>query len=884
MAEWDSVRTFLPDRKNGSWIIVSSQQYEIASLCVGHPYSPVERSLSFTEHSVCAFLREGSQDAISTEYDPSHNQMNGHYSYHRKPNSKTKAARDWMQNSPLVGCRLQTNQLRHYTVQAQMNHSQVVSVWGMAGVGKSALVRNLYYDRVIENQQFQEYGWVGLSHSQSFNLRDFSRSLLLDFQSESLHSIVGLKDAVGKCCELLSTRRCLVVIDGLQSIHEWDLIQSSLVSRHSKSKTVFIVITTEASVAAYCAENEELVFRVKALEADAAFDLLKNEVSKKTPLPVSLSYRGNEVLPELISKCGGLPLIIVAVASILATKGGTWMDTASSINLRFMHEIEINPEFECLWDLFSWMHSCFRSCPDSVKPCIFDLSLFPRDYNIRRRRLIRRWIADGYSQDSDGKSAEENGEEFFSKLHNLSIIQQQPESATFSDIRMVLCRVNGFLRECICSQGMQENLVYELAGTCSLPQRTGRHLVILESWGRDRIVLESIDLSRLRSMTVFGEWKPFFISQSTKLLRVLDLEDAVGVTNDDVEQMVKLLPCLMFLSLRGCDQIFQLPRSLGDLRQLQTLDVTNTSIITLPASITKLQKLQYIRAGAAATASQGPTATTGNDQTPQAIVPVVSGFFIPDHPLRCVVPRGIGKLTALHTLGVVNIGASEGEAILKELKNLTQLRKLGVFGVSRKNSEAFSSAISSHVHLRSLSVWLEEESRGCLGDMSLPLENLLSLKLYGLRDRLPVLQVNQLSKLTKLHLKMNTLMDEAIESLGKLPKLCILRLCVNQPEYGQLRFHVFTDGLEELSYQKVKVLDIACRSSVHVNFGSKAMKKLELLTVECYYGSSYQFSGLGHLSQLKEVWLKGSYEEALKEQLQGQLASHPMEPVLKLEE
>jgi hypothetical protein len=62
------------------------------------------------------------------------------------------------------------------------------------------------------------------------------------------------------------------------------------------------------------------------------------------------------------------------------------------------------------------------------------------------------------------------------------------------------------------------------------------------------------------------------------------------------------------------------------------------------------------------------------------------------------------------------------------------------------------------------------------------------------------------------------------------------------------------------------------------------MKKLELLIVECYSGSSYQFSGLDHLSQLKEVWLKGSYEEALKEQLQGQLADHPKEPVLKLEE
>jgi hypothetical protein len=193
---------------------------------------------------------------------------------------------DWIQNSPLIGCRLKMNQLRQYTAQAQMNHSQVMSVWGIAGIGKSALVRNLYYDLILENQQFQEYGWVSLSYTQPFNLMDFSRSLLLDFQSASLQvketatsrSMAGIKDAVQKCSELLSTRRCLVVIDGLQSRQEWDSIQSSLVSRHSRSKTVLIVITTEASIATYCADNNELVFNVKPLEADAAFDLLIHEV------------------------------------------------------------------------------------------------------------------------------------------------------------------------------------------------------------------------------------------------------------------------------------------------------------------------------------------------------------------------------------------------------------------------------------------------------------------------------------------------------------------------------------------------------------------------------------------------------------------------------
>uniref|UniRef100_A0ACD5VMM7 Uncharacterized protein n=1 Tax=Avena sativa TaxID=4498 RepID=A0ACD5VMM7_AVESA len=402
---------------------------------------------------------------------------------------------------------------------------------------------------------------------------------------------------------------------------------------------------------------------------------------------------------------------------------------------------------------------------------MFSLSFFPRNYNVRRRRLVRRWIAEGYSRDSDDKSAEENGEEFFSKLLNLSILQQAPQSDTtaFSDVRMVLCRVNGFLRECILSRGMEENHGIELTGTGSLPtQRSGRHLVISESWNRDRAVWESIDSSRLRSMTVFGNWKSFFISKSMKLLQVLDLEDAVGLTDDDVVLMVKLLTRLKFLSLRGCQGISHLPRLFGQLRQIQTLDVTNTSITTLPATVTKLEKLQYIRGGITTISAKDPSA-------PHTSVSWLSKFHRRRRPLAGIeVPSGIGKLTELHTLGVVNIGASEGEAVLKMLKNLTKLRKLGVCGINSKNCEAFCSAISSHGHLGSLSVRLDKESQGCVDDIYLPSENLQSLKLYGLIDRLPVLPVNKLGKLAKLHLEMATLRVEVIEFLGNLPKLCIV--------------------------------------------------------------------------------------------------------------
>lgn len=920
MAEWDSIRTFLPDRKNGSWIIVSSQKYEIASLCVGHPYQILDlKQFSPAEHSICAFLREEvtlkekkggnrkgklhagdesevnndststNSKVISTEYDLS-------YNHTMVANSKRKAARDWMQNSFLVGRRLHMYQLRRCIAQAQMNHSHVISVWGIAGVGKSAIVRSFYCDRILENQQFQEYGWVDLSHSQPFNLKDFSQSLLTNFQSDSLQANEttpsrGILGTVRKCCEFLSTRQCLVVIDGLQSKEEWDLIKSALVSRYSKSNTIMIVITTEASIAAYCADKDNLVFNVKTLEADAAFDLFENEISKKAPLlPASLCYQGNSAMQELISRCGGLPLLIVAIAGVLATKIVSWMDTATSINmrfmmdtatsinLRFMFELEINPDLQ---DLFSWVHSCFRTCPDFIKPCILYLSFFPRDHDIRRRRLVRRWIAEGYCRDSNDKSAEDNGEFFFSKLLGMSIIQPESSATTsFSDGRMVLCQVNGFFRECILSRsGEMEDLVIELADRCTLTtQRTGRHLVISESWDRDRILFGNIDFSRLRSMTVFGKWESFFISKSMKLVRVLDLEDALGLTDENVDQMVKLLPCLKFLSLRGCKKISHLPSSLGDLRLLQTLDVMNTSIVTLPASITKLKKLQYIRGGTTGIASEDPLA-------PHTSVSWLSKFRRRRCPLGGVeVPIGMGELTGLHTLGVVNIGASAVEAIMRELKKLTQLRKLGVFGVNRNNSRAFVSAVSGHVHLESLSVWLDKENRCYLEDIFLPSKNLQSLKLYGLVDRLPVLWINQLSKLTKLNLEITRLMQDDISFLGKLPTLSILRLCVNLPEDGLLRFCVFINGFEQRSYQKLKVLEIACRSSFHVTFGSETMKNLDLLKIDCCSGWLDQLSGLLHLSELKEVWLKGSYEDTLKHGLEDQLAAHPNNPVLKLEE
>jgi DNA-binding NtrC family response regulator len=212
--------------------------------------------------SPCLQASQGDKDEKLALSQVGHN-----WTYGKTPSSNREAATYWMANYPLVGRETEMNELRSYTAKASFNNSRVISVWGIAGIGKSALVRNLYYDFMRRGgEQFKKYSWVDVSHP--FNLRDFSRSLISDHHSE--------KDPIKECREFLSQPQCLVVIDDLQSKEEWDLIQGALVPRRSSS--IIIVITTEASLATYCTKNEDQVFNVKGLEADAAMDLFREEV------------------------------------------------------------------------------------------------------------------------------------------------------------------------------------------------------------------------------------------------------------------------------------------------------------------------------------------------------------------------------------------------------------------------------------------------------------------------------------------------------------------------------------------------------------------------------------------------------------------------------
>jgi len=246
------------------------------------------------------------------------------------------------------------------------------------------------------------------------------------------------------------------------------------------------------------------------------------------------------------------------------------------------------------------------------------------------------------------------------------------------------------------------------------------------------------------------------------------------------------------------------------------------------------------------------------------------------HKVRGIkVPRGISKLKALHTLRDINV--AWGNAAIQELGGLTQLRKLGVVGVSKMNNGKFWHAIAEHNQLRSLSVGCEGSSSpyielldDCLGGNLMPPKSLESLEMRG--ELIKVTEwVHWLQNLSKLQLQHTGLNQEALEAIGKLPNLVVLRLsrwsilesklCFPGPSFPSLLVLELNEKLELLEFER------------------NATPKLEVLQATERGNRLREVSGLEFLTSLKEIRLDSDRD---KELVQSKLAEYSNNVTLKM--
>lgn len=453
-----------------------------------------------------------------------------------------------------------------------------------------------------------------------------------------------------------------------------------------------------------------------------------------------------EVSNKILKKCAGVPLAIITIASLLASKGRNameWYEVYHSIGIGLENSSDVNNMRKILSYSYYDLPSCLRTC-------LLYLSIFPEDYIINKAQLIRMWMAEGFIQcQKQGKSSFEVGESYFNKLINKGMIQ--PVDDQYSGIPEC-CRVHDMILDLIRTLANEENFVTILnnAGQVS-PSKKIRRLSSLQNIKVEHAMhRDNMSLQQVRSV-VFRSSVSLITPalMGSRVLRVLDLEYCDLSHGFDLKCLVNLFH-LRYLGLRYA-RIAQVPEKIGDLQYLQTLDVQINKMSSLPSSVVQLRHLVCLRI---------------------------------DADTR--VPNGIGSLTSLEELSMLCIDDNSRE-VIEGLGQLVELRVLDILCETEWSDSLEKSMVeclNKLQKIQSLNIWVTDGE--CNLDAWVAPPRLRRLELEGCWFSVLPNWMNPslLLDLSYLRISVRELRQEDLEILGRLPGLRYLNLTMDHENLG----------------------------------------------------------------------------------------------------
>uniref|UniRef100_A0ACD5YRN7 Uncharacterized protein n=1 Tax=Avena sativa TaxID=4498 RepID=A0ACD5YRN7_AVESA len=260
---------------------------------------------------------------------------------------------------------------------------KVVSIVGFRGLGKTTLAKQVY-DGI--GGQFDRKAFVSVSQ------RPDVKSLLLGLQrklgmEESSHAH-ELQEIVDCVREYLKHKRYFILVDDLWDQQAWDIISCAFPENSNGSRVVVTTRIDEVALWA-CHSDRANIYRMKQLEEQDSRILFVNRVfGPGNVCPPQFK----EISDEILKKCGGLPLAIITIASLVASHEPRTLREWECIKNSLGSKFATKPTLEEMRGILnlSYMH-----LPVRLRPCFLYLGMYPEDSEIMRDDLVRQWIVEG---------------------------------------------------------------------------------------------------------------------------------------------------------------------------------------------------------------------------------------------------------------------------------------------------------------------------------------------------------------------------------------------------------------------------------------------------------------------------------------------------------
>ncbi|KAH7677400.1 P-loop containing nucleoside triphosphate hydrolase protein [Dioscorea alata] len=511
----------------------------------------------------------------------------------------------------------------------------LIAIVGQPGVGKTTLAR-IVYDEPRVASHFPLKMWA--TASEVYDAGRLLRSIKESADGYPSYNSFTMEIIVNMLKNTLAQSRYLLILDD---------VRNEILNFGSK-----IVITTENEEIAKKMRLPFLCYYLQGLSHGDSWSLFKECALPLDQGACQNSKEIEEVGLEIVTKLEGLPLAVRMVGHLLCLNFNLndWKMILNADVWRYKSE-ELCGVPAALW--LSYQH-----LPPHIKQCFGYCSVFPRDHKFDKQSTVHMWMAQGLTQPQQGKQMEDLGNEYFDYLLNRSFFQCLScidESVAYEgiqffdeerivdytrpislDISKAEYIMHGLIRDLALSITACESLW--LSPVAKSMKENVRHLSVRSDKDTIASVLDIGMLHNLRTL-LFGR---------------------TGSSSFDYDALFMNLRCIRVLCLSDIG-LKNLPDSIGNLKQLRCLDLTNTSVNTVPHVLCGLRNLQTLKLNIRSAPLRPLPRGMSNLINLRHLKADVDGMY------------KIGQLTSLQELGDFTV-LDEGGHRIEELKNMTQLR------------------------------------------------------------------------------------------------------------------------------------------------------------------------------------------------------------------